>query len=370
VGERIVEGTWNCTSCGARGILARHKSCPSCGNPREETGSESEFDFGEASASGGLLRESVEDRGALDVAAAGADWFCAYCGAANRGDQPRCRTCSATREERPQPAAAPLPLAAPPPSRWRSRLLFGCVAPLAAVVCGVCAYAFWAGRTQDYTGTVVKRSWSRTVRRETFTRVPKQGWRGELHTARAVMPLDGHGESAGLENVRDCRRMQRGTRQVPDGTERVCVTRSRSVACGTEQRCHVQKLRNGFAKEVCENVTKYCSQPYQDCSDRTRYRTVPVYDDSCTFDTWEWRPADQRTLTGAEDTPRWPELAGGALDRVLQEETYAVDLEYRRKGERRSVTLHPRGLAEFESWTLGKTANLVINNRNELKAVH
>src|SRR5262249_37141282 len=243
------------------------------------------------------------------------------------------------------------------------------LATLAAIVCGVCAYAFWASRTQDYKGTVVKRTWSRTVRRETYTRVQKQGWRGELRASRAVMPVDGRGGSAGLENVRDCRQRQRGTRQVPDGTERVCVNRSRRVACGTEQRCHVQKLGNGFAKEVCENVTKYCSQSYEDCSNRTRYVTLPVYADSCSYDTWEWQSADQRSLSGAEDPPRWPEMAAGALDRLAQEEAYAVELEYRKRGERRTATLHPRALAEFEGWPLGKTAELVVNNRNELKGI-
>src|SRR5438874_1615676 len=96
--ERIIEGTWSCTSCGARDIKARHKSCPGCGNPREQSGSESQFDFGEKTAEGALVRESVSEASALELAAAGADWFCAYCAASNRGDETRCRTCSAERE--------------------------------------------------------------------------------------------------------------------------------------------------------------------------------------------------------------------------------------------------------------------------------
>src|SRR5688500_11142706 len=120
--ERIIEGTWNCTSCGLQGVKGRHKSCPGCGNPRETTGGESQFDFGEASASGGLTRESATDAAALDAAGAGSDWFCTYCGAGNRGDHPACRTCSATREDaRPAPQA--LAPEAPAPRPWRKLAL-------------------------------------------------------------------------------------------------------------------------------------------------------------------------------------------------------------------------------------------------------
>src|SRR5215217_4952294 len=84
---RIIEGTWNCTSCDAKDILARHKRCPNCNNPRELTGDESDFDFGEVDAeSGKSLREGVTDDKALEIAGAGEDWFCAFCGAAS-GDE-------------------------------------------------------------------------------------------------------------------------------------------------------------------------------------------------------------------------------------------------------------------------------------------
>src|SRR3954452_8475650 len=95
---RIIEGTWNCSSCGTKGILARHKKCPTCNNPRELTGQESEFDFGDTdAATGKSLSEGVTDEKALELANAGADWVCAYCGASNRGDQGSCRNCRAER---------------------------------------------------------------------------------------------------------------------------------------------------------------------------------------------------------------------------------------------------------------------------------
>ena len=97
---RIIEGTWTCTSCGTQGILGRHKKCTVCNNPRELTGQESEFEFGEVDpTTGKSLREGVTDEKALDMAAAGEDWFCAFCNASNRGDAPRCKHCSAERTQ-------------------------------------------------------------------------------------------------------------------------------------------------------------------------------------------------------------------------------------------------------------------------------
>ena len=70
---RIIEGTWTCTSCQTPGILGRHKKCTQCGNPREETGGESHFDFGEVDAvTGKSLREGVTGAQALQPRQRGA----------------------------------------------------------------------------------------------------------------------------------------------------------------------------------------------------------------------------------------------------------------------------------------------------------
>jgi hypothetical protein len=241
------------------------------------------------------------------------------------------------------------------------------VTPLFVLVTGFCGYIFWAIQSNDYPGTVTKVAWSRTVRRETFTRVAKRGWKDELRPAAAVMPLSGAGERAGLERIRDCQSKQRGTRQVADGTERVCRTRSRDVACGTEERCHTEDLGNGFAKEVCDDVTKYCSESYEDCQNETRYRTEPVYGEECAYDTWEWQRAAEETLSGAEDAPRWPALTPATLDRLVRTETYDVEFEYQHGRERRRTSFRPTALAEFERWRPGTKATLVVYNDGELR---
>lgn len=371
--ERIIEGTWRCTSCGALKIKGRHKTCPQCGNPRELTGSETEFDFGETTAEGASTAEAVTDAALLDAANAGADWFCPFCESSNRGDATRCRNCAADREPDARPAPAPpappvLPAASPAPARsGAARLGLGCGSLLLGAVTLLAGFCFWMTRTHETEGTVAARRWSRTVHRETFTRVEKRGWRDELKIASTVMPVSGAGERAGVERLRDCRRRQRGTRKVADGTERVCETKTRQKACGTDRRCRVQDMGNGFAKEVCENETRYCSESYQDCEQRTRYREEPVYGEECAYDTWEWRAADTQSLRGDDGAPRWPAVPQGAHDRVRQEETYAIVFRYRDGGQDKTVELPAKTHDEFEAWKDRDRATLVINNLGQLE---
>ncbi|MEQ1504709.1 MAG: hypothetical protein ABMB14_20895, partial [Myxococcota bacterium] len=86
--RRIIEGTWDCTSCDRVGILGRHKICPSCGNPREQR--ESTFDFGQRAP-------EVRDAELVDLARAGRDWFCPQCNTGNRGDGAVCKQCGGAR---------------------------------------------------------------------------------------------------------------------------------------------------------------------------------------------------------------------------------------------------------------------------------
>lgn len=365
---RIIEGTWNCTSCDARDILARHRSCPTCNNPREETGRESEFEFGGVdAASGRSLREGVTDEKALSAAAAGVDWFCDYCGASNRGDAPLCRHCRAQRAETSrtlaeQPADAPrarAPAPPPPPASrgfGRKWLFVG----LGVLSCfGACM--FWGSRGHAVTGQVSSTEWTRTVRRETFQRVSKTDWRDELRPRSPRMPVNGQGEEPGVENIRDCITRQRGTRQVADGTERVCETKSRRVQCGTEEKCTRKKMGNGYMKEECEDVPKYCGESYQDCHNQTRYRSEPVYSQSCTYDTYVWKEAPGDRASGQNSAPHWPELRAGPLDRLRREEKYVVHIGYSDGGPR-DYALEPKTEAEFLSWKQGQSVPLQVNN--------
>ena len=362
--ERIIEGRWNCASCGAKGVLGRHKTCPGCGNPREQ-GSETSFDFGGTTGSGGSTAETVTDAELVQLAQAGEDWHCGYCESANKGDAAVCRNCGAERGEaqprtppRPIPQALVSPAAAPAkPRRWPYALV------VAMLSC--CGFCMWGIREHETTGRVASRSWTRHVERQTFTRVEKQGWKDELRAQAAVMPVAGAGEVAGVQDVSDCRRKQRGTRQVADGTERVCTDRTRRVACGSEEKCSVVDDGNGFGREVCHDVTKYCSESYEDCRNQTRYRTEPVYGDECRYRTWEWQRAEEGQTAGGDDPPRWPELVTGQRDRLVKTEKYRVEVAW---GDGKAHVVEPPNESDFARWKPGATVKLTVTNLGTVTA--
>jgi hypothetical protein len=376
---RIIEGTWNCSSCDTKGIPARHKKCPTCNNPRELTDKESEFDFGGTdAATGKSLREGVTDEKVLELASAGPDWFCAYCGASNRGDQRTCKNCrgertgdaKALREE----ADPGLPPPRPPPAAPKKKKTLRTVGMVAVGVLLFCCggpmlFSIWASQTHDYMGQVVGAEWERAVLQERFTPVTLEGWQDELRLQPPRMPVNGGGEVAGVENIRGCASRQRGTRKVADGTERVCSTKTRKVACGTEERCRTRDKGNGFREEICENVTKYCSESYEDCRDETRYRHEPVYAQKCSYDTHQWKELTRREASGRDDEPpRWPELSVGQADRLTREEKYTIHIQYE-DGKTKKTTYEPKTEAEYLAWKKGQQVAVTVDNLGEVKQV-
>ena len=360
---RIIEGTWRCTSCETKDIPASALSCPTCNNPREASGKESDFDFGARTASGGLAKGAVANAQVLERAAQGPDWYCAYCGSANPAGLEACRSCHAKKAEGTQAQASTLPppvqpAAAPPPAKARR---WPWVVLSLVATCG--GLGVWATRTHELRARRVEVSWERTSRLEQFTATTKQDWRDQLTEAAPVMPVDGVGERAGVTNVRACANAQRGTRQVPDGTQRVCHTRTKQEVCGHEEKCSVQQLGNGYAKETCHDVPRYCSKSYEECRDETKYRTEPVYALRCSYDTFEWRPVDTLQTKGADDAPVWP--SRGALQgpqREVREERYRVAYEYPDGKSPKRWTKEPASEAEFLKWRAASEVTLTVNN--------
>jgi hypothetical protein len=140
------------------------------------------------------------------------------------------------------------------------------------------------------------------------------------------------------------------------------------VACGTEEKCRRRDKGNGFVEEVCEDVTKYCSESYEDCQNETRYRSEPVYAQQCTYDTYEWKQVGQREASGTDDRPRWPELSVGGADRLRREEHYGVHIRYKDGGEKQHV-LEPKSEQDFLAWRKGQGVRLTVTNLGKVEQV-
>jgi len=349
--RRIIEGTWTCAECGTTGILGRYKQCPSCGSPREDD--EADFDFGPTDASGKSSAATVTDASALELAAAGEDWYCAYCYASNRGDVMTCATCGAPRDEKatktrppgPPPNATPPPPAAPSGGGGgrNKALIFGLAA--VGLLVGLIATGIWATSTHEEQATIQGVSWSYSSTLDRFTQVEKKGWRSELRRKEPKMPKAGKGERVGLFDIRNCRTVERKAAY--------CEDKTRQVQCGTEEKCTRKSKKNGFAEEVCRDVPKYCDEPYEECHDA-------VMDDKCTYSTYQWKTLQTATSEGTDNRPTPPELPEpDRLDRVRHTPSYALTVETQ-EGQGHQVNVDTE--AECTSWEAGMPAVLHVNN--------
>jgi hypothetical protein len=358
--SRIIEGKWKCRNCHTEGILGRHKQCPSCGNPRED-GAEMSFDFGAQGGSGDFQAETVTDAKALELAEAGEDWFCEFCGTGNRGDQSVCRNCAAGRTVRATRFAQPQSQGreAPPPAKKKSGVAALVVGGL---ILSLGLWAFWATREKSITGKVVRAEWVHQVSRETFERKVAEGWRDELHLIAPQMPVQGVGEVGGVENLRACTPRVKKTVQEPCGTQRVCHPSSERYSCGSERKCQTQNLKNGFAKEVCSQVPKFCTRTVERCADEIRYCARPIYSTWCAYDTFAWKEAEKKVEQGEVPPTRWPELRPGSLDRIRKSSSYTAVIEYQHRGGKKEWPLKLETEAQFQEFPVGKTMPLLIKN--------
>ena len=336
--RRIIEGTWTCRECGNTPIAGRHKICPSCGAARED--GEASFDFGTEDASGRRDTSTVTDDAALNLAAAGKDWFCFYCKASNRGDAERCHTCGAARKEGPPP-----PAVAPPPPHTKAGPSVTTWIGLAVGVFLVGGIIWWATSTSDAGGEVVGLRWQRTITHERFAEVEKEGWRSDLRESRPRMPTDGAGEDPGVFDIRDCVEEER--------VEEDCRTKTVDEPCGTEEVCTTKDLGNGFAEEVCKDVPKTCTKRVEEC-------TPAIFDERCTYSTWTWKQLETRQSKGTDGAPHWPEAPTlGPVDRELRGESYEVTVRY---GDQQTTTLAPADLESFSRWSMGQPAVVTVNS--------
>ena len=355
--KRIIEGTWKCKECGADEIPGREKICPGCGSPREDK--EAKFDFGERSASGASTKASVDDADGLELAAGGADWTCMYCGGANKNADQQCTVCSADRAEKKKKPPEPKPepeeeKATEPKAAEKSGGggILGCgvggivlLVVLLVLVCGGGIFCFWATRTTEAAGSVVNTSWERQIVVERFNDVTKKGWKSEIPSSKPVMPVNGKGERAGAEKIRDCENKEK----TPAG----CETKTRQKQCGTEEKCTVKDLGNGMAEETCKDVPKYCDEKYEECSEAVR-------EDYCKYDTYEWKEVDKEKASGSNDTPKWPKVDEPKKhDRQLKTEKYTVSVTY---GEGEKGDYNPKTEADFLKWKKGQSVVVSVNN--------
>ena len=340
-GERVIEMTWTCSSCAHRN-LGRHKTCATCGSPKDASES---YEMPADPSTAASVTEAALVRMALD----GPDWRCAYCGSDQRRADRGCARCGASAVEGAEVTETARPPADEDPAwrgpdraarawhrSWWVRALLAAAA-LALVVLGARA---WSRRPRDLDASVIARAWRHEVQVERWAVRAREGFvenrppevldevslGPRVHHHEQV--LDGYDTQHYTERVLDGYTSEHYSAQVACGQD--CTT----TAPSCRERC--SSNRNGFAtcRTVCSGGgqscrTRYCSEsrtrqvPRYRNEPRTRqvprYRSEPRFADAYRWHLWAWGP--QRTLArgGTDEASHWPTDEEVGLNRALDE---------------------------------------------------
>lgn len=366
----IVEGFWDCKWCGRQSIRGRHRSCVSCSRPRGRV----RFYFNGASP-------AITDRAQIADALAGPDWFCDVCSGSNSARVQTCIHCGDPRSNADRTSSLSPPGRGnevmtqdgvfPFPRRSRQvtnrialGLLFFCI------LANVGLWLAWSVQEHDVIGEVTGTEWRHLTERQSFRQVVRRDWKYDIRVERPIMPVNGRGERAGAENVRNCREELHHYETYACGTERVCRWVTHSVACGTEESCSFVDYGNGYGGHECSTTTRYCSESVEECRDETKYCERPVYHTKCDYDTWVWIPTETREVNGTGGETRWVELDPGPLDRILKHGEYRVTIDYIDREEPGTHVLELTELSTYERWCKVSRARLTIDNLGRINAVN
>ena len=136
----------------------------------------------------------------------------------------------------------------------------------------------------------------------------------------------------------------------------------------------MRDLGNGFAEEVCDDVDIYCDEAYEDCSMETRYcdeaytecedvmqyRSEPVFEDRCDYETWQWTEVGTQHTAGRDhEAPVWSDVSPTALQRTTRTERYGVSVAW---GEGEQYAIEPDSEAAFAQWPMGAVVAVEVSN--------
>jgi hypothetical protein len=399
---RIIELRWNCSECSSTNIKGREKRCPNCGSPREK--GEMDMDglgAGSYGRGGYNKAATVTDAKLLDLATAGADWFCTHCDAGNRGDRDRCEGlrgngCGAPRygkaeEDHPVlggghrdvtigddpwedgyeppdynpeyiPPTPPTPATRqtlPAPRRrsvvrdydpdpvddymatarkQREQRTLLLAGSAAVAVTLLVGFLVWAFTTHEVEGSVTAMTWEQSTHRENWTTFTSRKWRDETRQRREVEPINGSGEQVGMTLLGGCREEHHHDEQYVCGSHEECTPRTRSESYDCGETC--RDNGNGFA--TCTTNTCYREVPDgEDCRQVDEYCDRAIYETRCNYETQEWRRVQTETDRGTGRDTTWPSIDPDRLDRLRYSADYTVRIDYHDRGKDKTYAHKP-----------------------------
>ena len=268
---KTYEMMWDCAYCSTENLLGKsHKHCPNCGTAQDPT--KRYFPPAEE-------KVAVEDHEYI-----GKDKVCGFCEAPNAALAKFCTECAAPMDGTKDVALVGEP-AEPPPSDPKSEAKKSPIKWIVGVVALVLVIIAVFSLQEEKGVVVTGHSWSRSIEVEQYKQVTEKDWRDRV-------PATG--------KIQSCRDKERDTKKVADGEE-----------------CSIVKKDNG---DGTYNESEKCT---------TKYKSVPIYDDWCTYQIKKWTVVRTEKETGTDLEPAWPTVSMRTCNLVA--------LNCEREGERKDV---------------------------------
>ena len=268
---KTYEMMWDCSYCDTKKLLGKsHKHCPNCGTAQDSTKRYFPPDS---------EKVAVEDHKFV-----GKDKICGFCEAPNSALAKFCTECAGPMDGTKDVALVgeePKPEQAKQKKQKQGSALKWVIGFVAIIV----AIGFIFSIEEDKGVTVTGHSWSRSIEVEQYKEVTEEAWEDRV-------PLEG--------KIKSCREKERDTEKVPDG-----------------ETCSIVKKDNGDGTY----------RESEEC--QTKYKTIPIYDDWCTYKIKKWTVVRTENSAGKDLQPNWPTVSMNSCD--------ITALSCEREGQRTSV---------------------------------
>jgi hypothetical protein len=326
----VVENNWKCPNCQAANP-GRFTKCQKCGQTKQKA----DVDQIDENAA------EVQDQNLLQMANAGENWVCQFCGAQERASDGTCKNCGAKVKDAgsklpPRPGQGQQQQQPPPPQPASGGhtirnvgIGFG---GLLLLTVGYCMMPHHKATT------ISAVNWEYTVELEQKTLTHKEGF----------------GPPAGAMNM-SCQQRQDGTHNCDPYT---CTKTVKEDCNAHDCNCHKKTVDkgNGFSQveEVCSTCYDKCDKTEND----TCYHQCPTMRDWCRYDVYEWPVVNTQKATGHDQNVHWPELqANNADQRIQKHEKYEVTFA----SGNDKWNYEPANLDDFKKYTVGASWKIKVN---------
>lgn len=292
---RIVEGYWVCPKCSSR-CRGADQDCDNCGAVRT---ADVKFHLDKGAP-------AITDAKELELAKAGPDWICGFCGNTSPAGEENCTGCGSLRsdgkkrqtDKKPETPdsggkkdkeAPKIPDKPETPRKPLSRnTKIGCGMFLLLLVLLLIVDSFEKPGKIEIKQTF----WERTIEREQYQSSRSSDWHDRV-------PKNANVISRSSEI--------RSYNSIPDGYEEVDEDYTVRVKTGEREVEETVDLGNGRFEIRTRTVPEYESETRTRRVRRQKYRKEPVFDEKVTFDVLDWERIDKVIATGSNSLPEWPD---------------------------------------------------------------